>query len=136
MNLNEKTSFTDLRKYQVELYRSTGMSRLLSERDISLLKVLAPEFSGESCSGSGMPYRSLLPPVANHYAQNASDFRRRIELLKKEELMYLVDLVFTGEESLHCIPPDFFHELEERIREALGENIAKQLAGFYAMSCE
>ncbi|WP_219968485.1 hypothetical protein ACKUB1_10115 [Methanospirillum stamsii] len=112
------------------------MSRLLSERDISLLKVLAPEFSGESCSGSGMPYHSLLPPVANHYAQNASDFRRRIELLKKKNSCILLIWFLQERRAFIVFLHIFFHELEERIREALGENTAKQLTRFYAMSCE
>ncbi|NLV27707.1 MAG: hypothetical protein GXY48_11175 [Methanomicrobiales archaeon] len=112
------------------------MPRILSERDIQLLKTLAPEFTGEFCSGSGMPYRSLLPPVANHYAQNADDFRHRIEKLEEEDLIYLVDLIFTGEESLHCIPPDYFHVLEDRIKAVLGENTTRRLVGQYAMECE
>lgn len=115
---------------------STGMPRELSERDITLLKTLAPEFTGESCTGSGMPYRSLLPPVANHYALNEDDFRRRINSLSAEDLSYLVDLVMTGEESLHCISPEYYAILEERISDTLGADIARRVAGYYAMTCE
>lgn len=112
------------------------MPRELSKRDISLLKILAPEFSGELCTGSNLPYRSLLPPVANHYAQNADDFNRRIESLSAEDLTYLTELVMTGEESLHCISPEYYMILEKKIEKTLGEDIARKIAGYYAMTCE
>lgn len=112
------------------------MPRELSERDIQLLQVLAPEFSGEICNGSGMPYRSILPPVANHYATSAEDFRRRVDRLSADDLRYLIDLVMTGEESLHCISPDYYSVLDMRISEVLGEDIAHTIRGFYAMTCE
>ena len=112
------------------------MPRELTERDISLLKKLAPEFSGESCSGSGTPYRSLLPPVANHYAQNNEDFLRRIDTLSAEDLTYLVDLIMTGEESLHCISPEYYEILEKKISNTLGEDIARRVAGYYVLTCE
>jgi hypothetical protein len=112
------------------------MPRELSSRDIELLKIMAPEFSGEQCSGSGMPYRSLLPPVANHYATSNEDFKARLERLPITDLRYLVDLIMSGEESLHCIPPEYYAILESRISETLGEDIARHLGSFYAMSCE
>jgi len=115
---------------------STGMPRELTEHDIRLLKILAPEFCGESCSGSGMPYRSILPPIANHYAQNEDDFRKRIDALSAEDLSYLVDLVMTGEESLHCISPEYYEILEQKISSTLGDDISRRVAGYYAMTCE
>jgi hypothetical protein len=112
------------------------MPRELSERDIALLKILAPEFCGESCTGSGMFYRSILPPVANHYASDAEDFRLRISRLDADDIEYLVNLVMSGEESLHCISPEFYEILEKKITELLGDTIARRVAGFYAMSCD
>lgn len=112
------------------------MPRELSERDIHLLEVLAPEFSGEHCKGSGLPYRSLLPPVANHYATSAEDFKRRIDRLSTDDLRYLIDLVMSGEESLHCISPEYYTALDQRISETLGEDIAHTIRGYYAMICE
>lgn len=50
------------------------MARLLSETDIGILKTVALECEGYLCSGSGMAYRSILPPLANHYAKDAQDF--------------------------------------------------------------
>lgn len=112
------------------------MPRILSERDIRLLQVLAPEFCGEACRGSGMSYRSVLPPVANHYAQDAEDFKDRIDALQAEDLSYLIDLIFSGEESLHCIPFEYYTILEQKIRTVFGDDVAGKMAGFYAMTCE
>lgn len=50
------------------------MARILSETDIGVLKTLAPECEGYLCSGSGVNYRSILPPVANHFSKDADDF--------------------------------------------------------------
>lgn len=112
------------------------MPRILSEKDIELLSRMAPEFAGESCRGSGMPYKSLLPPLANHYAGSPEDFRERLERLTAEDLEYIVNLVFSGEESLHCIPPDYYLILEAEVSEKLGEEAARRLGGYYALSCE
>jgi len=112
------------------------MVRILSEKDISLLSKMAPEFEGESCSGSGLPYRSLLPPIANHYSLDAEDFKVRLERLPSEDFEYLVDLILSGEESLHCIPPEYYSILEEKITKKMGEDISRKVSGYYAMSCE
>lgn len=112
------------------------MARILSDRDITLLSKMAPEFDGESCRGSGSPYRSLLPPIANHYSDDAEDFKERLERLPNEDFEYLVDLIMNGEESLHCIPPEYYSILEEKITKNMGEDIARRVSAFYAMSCE
>jgi hypothetical protein len=109
---------------------------MLDERDIDLLTIMAPEFSGESCRGSGVAYKSLLPPVANHYASSAIDFKERISRLSKEEFKYLTELMLSGEESLHCLSPDYFSFIEERIREESGEDIARKIGARYAMDSE
>lgn len=112
------------------------MVRTLSDKDISLLIKMAPEFDGESCKGSGMPYRSLLPPIANHYSLDAEDFKKRLYRLSDEDFAYLVGLVLEGEESLHCMPPEYFSILEERISKEIGEDTARRVSGYYAMACE
>ncbi|HWQ68284.1 MAG TPA: hypothetical protein VN372_15625 [Methanospirillum sp.] len=112
------------------------MVRILSERDIKLLTVMAPEFSGESCKGSGVPYRSLLPPVANHYSTDANDFGARILRLSDEDFRYLIEMMISGEESLHCLPPDFFSLLERRIQETEGADVARKITARYIMECD
>jgi hypothetical protein len=107
------------------------MARILSETDIGVLKTLAPECEGYLCSGSGVNYRSILPPVANHFSKDADDFLRRIKLLSRYYLEYLIRLILSGEESLGCIPPDYFVLFVGNVSERLGEDIAAQVRRAY-----
>lgn len=107
------------------------MARLLSETDIGILKTVAPECEGYLCSGSGMAYRSILPPLANHYAKDAQDFLRRIKLLSRYDLEYLVRLILSGEESLGCVPFEYIELFIENVSERLGEEMAAQVRNSY-----
>jgi hypothetical protein len=103
------------------------MPRELNDRDREILKKLAPECADLVCQGSGVPFRSLLPPVANHFARDDADFRERIERLSDRELRYLADLVLSGDESLGCVPPDFLEIFLWRVAERLGNDAAVQI---------
>lgn len=107
------------------------MARILSEMDIGILKTVAPECEGYLCSGSGVNYRSILPPLANHYSKDADDFLRRIKLLSIYELEYLVRLIFFGEESLGCVPFEYITLFVENVSERLGEDIAAKVKKSY-----
>jgi len=107
------------------------MARTLTSRDSTILKKLAPEWEGADCSESGVAYRSILPPVANHYASDAADFRQRIERLTAEELADLLALIRSGEESLGCLRPPYFTELYEMTAAVLGEGAASELLKTY-----
>ncbi|MFZ2499604.1 MAG: hypothetical protein ACP5N0_12705 [Methanosarcina sp.] len=107
------------------------MARILSETDIGILKIVAPECAGLLCSGSGVPYRSILPPLANHYSKDAADFLRRINLLSREDLEYLVELILSGEESLGCVPFNYIVLFVANVSERLGEEIAAQVRKSY-----
>lgn len=112
------------------------MARILSEKDIDVLKKLAPECEGLICVGSGVPYRSILPPLANHYSKNAEDFRKRLEQASGEDLAYLCELILDGEESLGCVPPDYvaiFLKIAEKI---LGEKSAAAIKEKYETNHE
>ena len=50
------------------------MPRELDEKDIAILKKLAPECGDLTCSGSGHMFHSILPPVSNHFAEDNNDF--------------------------------------------------------------
>ncbi|MCQ1536162.1 hypothetical protein FTO70_10815 [Methanosarcina sp. KYL-1] len=100
------------------------MARILSDKDIDLLKKLAPECEDLLCSGSGVPYRSILPPLANHYSEDAIDFHRRLSGTSPEDLEYLISLIFSGEESLGCVPPDYITIFLRVVAEKLGEEAA------------
>lgn len=97
---------------------------------------MAPEYSDEVCSGSGNPYRSVLPPVANHYAIDVEDFNFRLSRLSPEDLLYLVNKVLSGEESLHCLPLDYYAKFEERVISALGLDISRKVLAMYTLVCE
>ncbi|HII79184.1 MAG TPA: hypothetical protein HA261_01990 [Methanosarcina sp.] len=110
------------------------MARILSETDIGILKTVAPECEGLLCLGSGVPYRSILPPLANHYSKDADDFLRRIKLLSIYELEYLVRLILSGEESLGCVPFEYITLFVENVSERLGKEVATQVKKSYENS--
>ncbi|GAB7016860.1 hypothetical protein [Methanogenium cariaci] len=107
------------------------MARILSKKDQDILKKCAPECENMICSGSNVPYRSVLPPVANHYAANADDFRERITHLTADELEYLTTLITTGEESLCCLPPDYFAVFLEQVTASLGKSARREMLNAY-----
>ncbi len=87
--------------------------RTLNEKDIEILRKLAPE--------AKIPthYRSILPPVSMHYARDEWDLQDRLKRLSTEDLTYLADRIIDGSECLLCISPDaaemFLDLLEERV---------------------
>ena len=80
------------------------MSRILSEEDIRLLEKLAPECTSLTCSRSSAEYRSILAPVANHFAKSAEDFEARLQKLTDEEFSKIISMIRSGEESIGCLP--------------------------------
>jgi hypothetical protein len=112
------------------------MPRELSQRDREILEKLAPECAEEICSGSGHAFRSILPPVANHFTTGEADFRERIERLSDEDLRYLVDLIMDGGESLGCIPPELLSIFLQRVAGRLGRKQAEEIVTLYAQAAE
>ena len=110
------------------------MARILAEKDWEILKKCAPECEELLCSESGGVYRSVLPPVANHYATDAEDFRERISRLTADELEYLAALITTGEESLCCLGPDYFAAFLKQVTEALGKSARREILNVYRSS--
>ncbi len=107
------------------------MARILSERDAAVLKKAAPECMGLVCAGSGGPYRSILPPLANHYAADAEDFRVRLERLDDDDLRYLAGLILDGSESLGCVPPDYIEVFLTFVDDRLGRDAALSILRHY-----
>ncbi|MDW7732751.1 MAG: hypothetical protein SCH66_10035 [Methanolobus sp.] len=107
------------------------MARELSVKDIEILKKLAPECAGLECSGSRAPYRSILPPLSNHFATDAEDFTRRISVLDDNELIYLISLIKSGEESLGCVQPHYMEVFLDLIENRLGTETAQEIMGIY-----
>jgi len=112
------------------------MPRELSDRDREILLKLAPECSDEICAGSGHAFRSILPPVANHFATGEADFQERIGRLSDDDLGYLVDLVRDGGESLGCVPPELLSLFLQRVADRLGRRVAEELVMIYALEGE
>jgi hypothetical protein len=50
---------------------------------------------------------NILPPVANHHSRDVADFESRLKRLSVEDMRYLADQIFRGEESLGCLHPQF-----------------------------
>jgi len=107
------------------------MPRELSEKDILILKKLAPECGDLTCSGSGHMFHSILPPVSNHFAQDSEDFTRRIDRLSVDELTYVTDMIRKGEESMGCLPVEDVEALIHLVEERLSPEIAQKVLAVY-----
>jgi hypothetical protein len=107
------------------------MPRELTEKDIAILKKLAPECGDLTCSGSGHMFHSILPPVSNHFAEDSEDFIMRISRLDDGELSYITDMIIQGEESLGCLPVEDIEALIRLIHDRLSEDIAQKVIRAY-----
>lgn len=107
------------------------MARILQERDIEILRKLAPEVDDLICSGSGLEYRSILPPVSRHYASDELDFARRLERLTAEDLQYLADVIVDRTESLGCMPPEDVEALVRIVAEKVSDEAAHRILALY-----
>lgn len=95
------------------------MPRELDDKDIAILKKLAPECGDLTCSGSGHMFHSILPPVSNHFSEDSNDFIQRINRLTDDELKYITEMIHKGEESMGCLPVEdveaFIHLIHDRL---------------------
>ena len=107
------------------------MPRELSEKDIAILRKLAPECGELSCSGSGHMFHSILPPVSNHFSEDSADFIRRISSLSDEELTYITGLIQTGEESLGCLPAEDVEALVHYVHDRISPDTAQKIIAAY-----
>ena len=103
------------------------MPRELSSRDLDLLKKLAPECDEIICSGSGFAFRSILPPLANHFAVDAADFRSRLDRLSPDDLTYLIALIRDGSESMGCVPPEYAGVFIDTVSTRLDKRTAAEI---------
>jgi len=96
------------------------MSRELNDYDLEILKKLAPEIE----------FRSILPPVSHHFAQSEDDFKNRINRLSKEELEYIIDLVYDGKERIRSIMEEDLDAFFEVVRDKISEKKVQDLKDF------
>jgi hypothetical protein len=98
--------------------------RKLNDRDIEILRKLAPE--------ARIPthYRSILPPVSMHFATDDEDLQDRLKKLSTADLKYLADRILDGTECLLCVSPEaagmFLDLLDERVPGETAKSIREQ----------
>jgi hypothetical protein len=107
------------------------MPRELSDKDIAILKKLAPECDDLTCSGSGHMFHSILPPVSNHFAQDSEDYNQRINRLSDDELIYLVEMIQKGEESMGCLPVEDVEAFVLLVHDRLSPEMAQKVISAY-----
>ena len=109
------------------------MSRILTEEDIRLLEKLAPECTSLTCAKSAAEYRSILAPVANHFAKDAEDFESRLLRLTDEEFSRIIAMIRSGEESIGCLPVECAEILISETMKRGNMNAANELYALYEM---
>lgn len=107
------------------------MARKLSSGDLILLRKLAPELADPTCAHAGHEFRSVLPPVSQHISASSEDFRERLMKLSDDELDYLVNLIFEGMESLHCVREEHVDALVDAVGRRLSKIKAQELLELY-----
>lgn len=107
------------------------MPRELTPYDIEILRKLAPECEDLICNGSRTEFRSIIPPVANHYSTDDKDFENRLSRLTDEELEYLIEEMRSGNESVSCISPFFFSVLLDLVNQRLSKRMAQEILSIY-----
>lgn len=107
------------------------MARKLNKDDLILLRKLAPELVDPTCAHAGGEFRSVLPPVSQHVSSSQEDFRERLMKLSDDELNYLIDLIFEGMESLHCVRKEHVDALVEVVGSRLSTVKATELLELY-----
>ncbi len=107
------------------------MARKLTPLDLRILKKLAPELADTTCGHAGHEFRSVLPPLSQHISPSSGDFRERLLKLTDNELNYLVDLIFDGMESLHCVKKEHVDALVEVVGLRLSKVKATLLLELY-----
>ena len=112
------------------------MPRELSEKDIAIVKKLAPECGDLTCSGSGHMFHSILPPVSNHFSEDTDDFIQRISRLSDDELTYITEMILKGEESMGCLPLEDVEAFVHLIHERLSKEIAQKVIASYESGSE
>ena len=107
------------------------MARKLKSEDLRILKTIAPELVDSNCVHAGWEFRSVLPPVSQHVSNSTGDFKERLLRLSEHDLNYLVDLVFEGMESLHCVKSEHVDALIEVVGERISKVKSTELLELY-----
>ncbi|VVB71766.1 Uncharacterised protein [uncultured archaeon] len=107
------------------------MARNLDEKELQILRKLAPELAEMEAQGIDIEYMNILPPVANHHSRDTSDFEQRLRKLSADDMRFLADLVIQGREALSCLHPAFAEILFSVAGQRLSSDVADQLREAY-----
>jgi len=108
------------------------MPRELDAKDIELIKKLVPEIVNFLESGRmEIEYMNILPPVANHYSRNASDFEKRLQKLSAEDVQYLADKIIGGSEGITHLDPEYAEAFFTIAGRTLSEDAADKVREIY-----
>lgn len=105
--------------------------RKLKGKDLEILSKLVPEIEEKIRSGSGIEYRSILPPVSMHYAADEEDFKERMDRLSPDDLTYLADCILKETECLLCISAEYARIFVDIIEEKVSKETADKIREIY-----
>jgi hypothetical protein len=110
------------------------MSRVFSEMDTQIFNKLAPELAGNTMSNAGHNYPFILRPVSHKIAEDAADFRARMDKLDTEEMEYLFQLAMEGKEDIRSLEEDDVDTFIEMVEEKLSTDKMKELKAKLGMA--
>ncbi len=90
----------------------------LNQKDISILKKLAPCGDSETSGG-------ILTSISSYYITDRDDFLIRLEMLSDDDLKYLAERAMDGSECLLCILP----QCAETFLDAVDRRLSPVTAG-------
>ena len=95
--------------------------------DKKIFNKLAPENGGTHMSEMGHQYPFILRPISHKIAEDADDFRERLERLDTEEAEYLAGLAMEGKEDIRSLEDEDIDSFFEIVREKISEKREKEL---------
>ncbi|WP_407354961.1 hypothetical protein [Methanolobus sp. WCC5] len=110
------------------------MGRIFTEMDNRIFDKLAPELSGNTMSSAGHKYPFILRPLSHKIAQDAADFRNRMERLDPEEMDYLFQLAMEGKEDIRSLEEEDIDTFMELVEEKLSAAKMKELKAKLGMA--
>jgi len=110
------------------------MGRIFNEMDKQIFNKLAPELSGNTMSNAGHNYPFILRPISHKVAEDALDFRNRMQKLDTEEMEYLFQLAMEGKEDIRSLEEEDVDTFIELVEEKLSTEKMKELKAKLGMA--
>ncbi|MBP2132920.1 hypothetical protein J2128_000841 [Methanomicrobium sp. W14] len=106
----------------------------MSEKDLEIFRKAAPEYNIDLCPSSGVDFRSVLPPLANHISKDDEDFRERILKLSEKDWKYLTELILKGDENISCLSRETLCSVIECVQKNVSADDARRIETIYELS--